>query len=71
MLRTDLIGSKDKIGLQVRKIRCRRVPPITVTDMDFADDIASVSEGIEAQYNLTRVEQSTKRVGLSMITGKT
>ena len=39
--------------------------------MDFADDIALVSEGIkEAQEMLTRVEKSAKRVGLSMNTGK-
>ena len=28
-------------------IQIRRVPPITITDMDFADDIALVSEGIK------------------------
>ena len=39
--------------------------------MDFADDIALVSEGIkETQEMLTRVEKSAKRVGLSMIQGK-
>ena len=40
--------------------------------MDFADDIALVSEGIkEAQEMLNRVEKSAKQVGLSMNTGKT
>ena len=40
--------------------------------MDFADDIALVSEGIkEAQDMLTRVKKLAKRVGLSMNTGKT
>ena len=40
--------------------------------MDFADDIALVSEGIkEAQEMLTRIEKSAKRVRLSMNTGKT
>ena len=72
VMRTALQGREDKIGFQLSKRKSRRVPPITVTDMDFADDIAYVSEGIkEAQEMLTRVEKSAKRVGLSMNTGKT
>ena len=40
--------------------------------MDFAGDIALVSEGIKkAQEMITRVEKSPKRVGKSMNTGKT
>ena len=40
--------------------------------MDFADDIALVSEGVkEAQEMRTRVGKSAKRVGLSMNMGKT
>ena len=69
VMRTALPGREDKLGFQLRIIKSRRVPPIT--DMDFADDIALVSEGIkEAQEMLTRVEKSAKRVGLSMNTGK-
>ena len=65
-----LIGREDKLGLQLRKRKCRRVPPITVIDMDFPDDIALVSECIkEAQEMVTRVEKSAKRVRLSMNTG--
>ena len=72
VMRTALLGREDKLGFQLRKRKSRRVPPITITDMDFADDIALVSEGIkEAQEMLTRVEKSAKRVGLSMNTGKT
>ena len=71
-MRTALLGREDKLGFQLRKIKSRIVPPIIITDMDFADDIALVSEGIkEAQEMLTRVEKSEKRVGLSMNTGKT
>ena len=49
-MRTDLLGREDKQGFQLRKIKSKRTPLITVTDMDFADDIALISEGIkEAQ----------------------
>ena len=40
---TGLLGSEDKLGFQLRKRQIRRVPPITITDMDFADDITLVS----------------------------
>ena len=58
VMRIALQGRENKLGFQLRKRKSRRVPPITVTDMDFADDIALVSEGIkEAQEMLTRVEK--------------
>ena len=72
VMRTALLGREDKLSFQLRKRKSRRVPPINITDMDFADDIALLSEGIkEAQEMLTRIEKSAKRVGLSMNTGKT
>ena len=72
VMRTDLLGREDKLGFQLRKRKSRRVPPNTITYMDFADDIVLVSEGIkEAQEILYRVEKSAKRVGLSMNNGKT
>ena len=46
-MRTYLLGREDKLGFQIRKITSSRVLPITVTYMDFADDIALVSEGIK------------------------
>ena len=53
-MRTVLLGREDKLGFQLSKRKSRRVPPITITDMDFADDNALVSEGIkEAQEMLT------------------
>ena len=59
--RTALQGRENKLGFQLRKRKSRTVPPITITDMDFADDIALVSEGIkEAQEMLTRIEKSAK-----------
>ena len=61
-MRTALLGNEDKLGFQLRKRKRRRVKPISITDMDFADDIALVSECIkEAQEMLTRVEKSVKQ----------
>ena len=61
-MRTALLGKEGKLGFQLRKRKGRRVPPITITDMDFADDIALISEGIkEAQEMLTRVDKSSKQ----------
>ena len=54
VMRTALLGREYKLGFQLRKRKSRRVPAITITDMDFADDIALVSECIkEAQEMLT------------------
>ena len=43
IMRTALLGREDKLGFQLRKSKSRRVPPITIIDMDFADDIVLVS----------------------------
>ena len=46
-MRIGLQGREEKLGFQLRKRKIRRVTPITVTYMDFADDIALISEGIK------------------------
>ena len=70
-MRKSLTGREEKLGFQLRKRQSRRVPPIIITDMDFADDIALVSDGIkEAEEMLRRVDLSAKCIGLSMNTGK-
>ena len=49
-----------------------RIVPKVVTDLDFADDIALLSEGIhQAQELFQRVETSVAKVGLKMNAGKT
>ena len=35
VMRTALLGRKDKLGFQLRKRKSRRVPHITITYMDF------------------------------------
>ena len=65
-MRKALTGRKEKLGFQLRKRQSRRVPPIIVTEVDFAGDIALVSDGIkETEEVLRRVELSEKCIRLS------
>ena len=72
IMRKALMGREDKLGFQLRKRQSRRVPPLTITDMDFADDIALVSKDIKrAEEMLKRVELSSKCIELNMNKDKT
>ncbi|KAI8519977.1 hypothetical protein Bbelb_032340 [Branchiostoma belcheri] len=71
-LRAAIEGREEELGLHIEKRRSRRVGPKVVTDLDFADDIALLSEAIQqAQVLLGRVESSVGEVGLCMNAGKT
>ncbi|CAH1244595.1 Hypp7340 [Branchiostoma lanceolatum] len=71
-LRMAIDGREEELGLQIERRRSRRVGPKTVTDFDFADDIALISEAItQAQELLGCVESSVGKVGLCMNAGKT
>ena len=53
------------MGFQVQRQRSRRVPAVVITDLDFADDLALLSEEIEqAQKVLLRLETEAEKVGL-------
>ena len=53
------------MGFQLQRQRSRRVPAVTVTDLDFADDLALLTEEIEqAQEILYRLETEAEKVGL-------
>ena len=70
-MRKALEGRED-LGFELEKRRSRRHPPVTITDTDFADDIALISEEIEqAQEMLTCVETETLRIGLHLNEKKT
>ena len=70
-MRKALEGRED-LGFEVQRRRSRRHPPVTLTDIDFADDIALISEEIEqAQEMLTRVEIETLKIGLHLNEKKT
>ena len=65
-------GKEEELGFTLRKRRSRRVPSITMTDLDFADDIALLSNSIEqARKLLHNVEIECKKVGLSLNAKKT
>ena len=71
-LRMAIEGKEEDLGFQLSKRRSRRVGPDIVTDFDFADDIALLSEELyQAQELLQRVETSVAKVGLKMNAGKT
>ena len=66
-MRKALEGREEELGFQLEKRRSRRHPPVIITDTDFADDIALVTEEIEqAQEMLSRVEAETSQIGLHL-----
>ena len=71
-LRKAIDGKESELGLQISRRRSRRCPAKFVTDLDFADDIALISEEIQqAQSLLERVEGACREVGLKMNAKKT
>ena len=66
-MRLPLLGREDKLDFQLRKRKHRRVP-ITVTYMDFADDIALVCKvskkskrfSLESKTSRSRKKSRTK-----------
>ena len=70
-MRKALEGREDLV-FELQRRRSRRQPPVTITDTDFADDIALICEEIEqAQEMLTRVENETLKIGLHLNEKKT
>ncbi len=71
-LRTAIEGREEQLGFTINPRRSRRVGPLMITDLDFADDIALVSDTVlKAQELLERVESAALRVGLHMNAKKT
>ena len=66
------LHDKDQIGLKLDRKRSRRHQPIVITDTDFADDIALISEEIaQAQELLSSLEKEAGKVGLHLNSKKT
>ena len=64
-MRTALGGKEEKLGFHLKKRQGIRMCPVCLMDLDFADDIALVSNEIaQAQEMLERVETSAASVGL-------
>ena len=65
-------GREAELGFCLHRQRSRRYPAITVTDLDFADDLALVTEEIhQAQEILHQLEIKAKNVGLICNADKT
>ena len=64
--------SETELGFTLKPAQSRRVAAETVADVEFADDVALVTDSIEAAQNfLGRLEAAALSVGLAMNVGKT
>ena len=71
-LRKALDGKEEELGFTITPKRSRRHPKEVITDLDFADDIALLSDEIEqAQKLLSSVERECNKVGLGLNAPKT
>ena len=71
-MRDAVSGKEEELGFQLRRRMSRRHPAKMLTDLDFADDIALVSETTDqAQKMLQNVEKATSKVGLYLNAAKT
>ena len=71
-LRSAINGREEHLGFTINPRQSRRVGPLMVTDLDFADDIALVSDiACQAQELLDRIEDAALRVGVHMNAKKT
>ena len=71
-LRKAINGREVELGFTIKPKRSRRYPAQTQTDLDFADDIALLSNEIEqAQKLLDAVQEQCRRTGLHLNSSKT
>ena len=71
-LRMAIDGKEDELGLTLHKRRSSRIPAVSICDLDFADDIALLSNEIEqARELLHQVEIECAKVGLGLNAKKT
>ena len=73
VMRKAIDGREEEFGFHLVKRKSRRVGPVTITETDFADDIAPISELMmsQAQELLSRVEIEAAKVGLHCNAKKT
>ena len=72
MLRGALNGYEEQLGFTISPRRSKRQSIVTLTDLDFADDIALLSDKIEqAQSILSRFQRECQKVGLPFNAKKT
>ena len=67
-----MAGKEEELGFTITPRRSRRHPKVVLADLDFADDIALLSDEIaQAQELLLTVEKEFKKVGLVLNAKKT
>jgi hypothetical protein len=72
VMRRATEGKEEELGFCLMKRRSRRIGPEVVTDLDFADDIALISDSTaKAQAFLGAVEKEAREVGLQINAKKT
>ncbi|KAI8511849.1 hypothetical protein Bbelb_109490 [Branchiostoma belcheri] len=66
-MRQTIGEQENELGFEVERRKSRRHPPVTISDFDFADDIALLAERIvQAQELLYRLETEAAKVGLHL-----
>ena len=66
------ISNSDDCGFTLEKAKSRRHPALCVTDIDYADDIALLSDSVDkAEKLLHNVEMAAKLIGLHINEKKT
>ena len=71
-LRGALNGFEEQLGFTISSRRSQRQATVTLTDLDFEDDIVLSSDKIEqAQGILSRVQRECQKVGLALNAKKT
>ena len=71
-MREAINGREEELGFTIKRRQSHRVPAIKITDLDFADDIALLSDEIQqAQQLLQQIEISSAKVGLHLNAKKT
>ena len=72
IMRQTIANNEKRLGFQLTRRQSRRVPAKTIIDLDFADDIALVSENNQqAQELLLRLENEANKIGLHLNSKKT
>ena len=71
-LRNAINGMEEELGFHLERRRSKRVAPLTITDLDFADDIALICQEIDkAESLLHRIENEANKLGLYLNSKKT
>ena len=71
-MRQAIDGRKEQLGFTLKNRRSRRVKPEMITDQDFADHIALLSDQIKQAHELlNRAKKECQKVGLGINAKKT